>query len=177
MVNQNSEQENAKKEVKDKGWYEVEEQREEDLKFKKRSHNLFYKVLKRNPLDAINDIYRNVIDKLNLEEIEQEWQWWGAYIWCNEALRRLFNIRVENVYGDLFPEYGGGIIVSNHESHFDPFFVGGSCQQRIHWMSKLENFKTPIVRTLFRNLGAFELDRDKPNEGWEITTASSPPYA
>lgn len=167
IVSLNSEQDNVKEEIKDKIWYEEEEKREE-LKYEKRSYNMFYKILKRNPLDAINDVYRKVIDKLNLEEIEQEWQWWAAYVWCNESLRRLFNIRVENVYGDLFPEYGGGIIVSNHESHFDPFFVGGTCQRRIHWMSKLGNFKTPIVRTLFRNLGAFKLDRDNPAEAWEI---------
>jgi 1-acyl-sn-glycerol-3-phosphate acyltransferase len=34
-------------------------------------------------------------------------------------------------------------------------------------MSKLDNFKTPIVKTLFNNLGAFKVDRDTPERGWE----------
>jgi 1-acyl-sn-glycerol-3-phosphate acyltransferase len=34
-------------------------------------------------------------------------------------------------------------------------------------MSKLDNFKTPIVRTLFNNLGAFKIDRENPDHGWE----------
>jgi 1-acyl-sn-glycerol-3-phosphate acyltransferase len=34
-------------------------------------------------------------------------------------------------------------------------------------MSKLDNFKTPLVRTLFTNLGAFKVDRDNPEAGWE----------
>jgi 1-acyl-sn-glycerol-3-phosphate acyltransferase len=39
--------------------------------------------------------------------------------------------------------------------------------RHIHWMSKLDNFKTPIVRTLFTNLSAFKLDRDNPTIGWQ----------
>jgi 1-acyl-sn-glycerol-3-phosphate acyltransferase len=34
-------------------------------------------------------------------------------------------------------------------------------------MSKLDNFKTPLVKTLFTNLGAFKLDRENPEQGWE----------
>jgi 1-acyl-sn-glycerol-3-phosphate acyltransferase len=48
----------------------------------------------------------------------------------------------------------------------DPFFVGAATERPIRWMSKVENFKTPIVRTLFKNLGAFELDRDNSAAGW-----------
>ncbi len=34
-------------------------------------------------------------------------------------------------------------------------------------MSKLDNFKTPIVKTLFNNLGAFKVDRENPERGWQ----------
>ncbi|GAH16464.1 unnamed protein product [marine sediment metagenome] len=34
-------------------------------------------------------------------------------------------------------------------------------------MSKLDNFKTPIVKTLFNNLGAFKVDRETPERGWQ----------
>jgi 1-acyl-sn-glycerol-3-phosphate acyltransferase len=67
----------------------------------------------------------------------------------------------------MFPEYGPGILVGNHESHIDPFFYGAACHRRIRYMSKIDNFKTPIVKTLFNNLGAFKVDRENPERGWD----------
>ncbi|MFX1337556.1 MAG: lysophospholipid acyltransferase family protein [Promethearchaeota archaeon] len=147
--------------------YDVVEQ-ELELKYEKTSHDAMYKVLKYNPIDWLNDKYRKFIDMHQLTEIEGQLQWWAAYIYVKEILRLLFDHKVENPYKTLFPEYGPGIIISNHESHFDPFFIGATCHRRIRWMSKIENFKTPIVRTLFTNLGAFRLDRDNPEPGWEM---------
>jgi 1-acyl-sn-glycerol-3-phosphate acyltransferase len=152
---------------KEKVDYDIVEQ-ELELKYEKRSHDAMYKVLKHNPIDWLNDKYRRFLEMQHITETEGELQWWAAYIYVKETLRLLFNHKVENPYKTLFPEYGPGIIVSNHESHFDPFFIGASCHRRIRWMSKIENFKTPIVRTLFTNLGAFRLDRDNPEPGWDI---------
>lgn len=157
----------TKKEDKEQVDYNLVEQ-ELELKYEKKSHDTMYKILKYNPIDWLNDKYRKFLDMHQLSEIEGQLQWWVGYIYVKEILRRLFNHRVENPYKTLFPEYGPGIIISNHESHFDPFFIGASCHRRIRWMSKIENFKTPIVRTLFTNLGAFRLDRDNPEPGWEM---------
>ncbi len=164
--------------VLEKSDYELEEEKEKenydiiekelDIKYEARHQNLLYKILKYNPIDFLNNQYRKFIDIHHMNDIECQLQWWGAYIYVKEVLRRVFNHRVENPYKLLFPEYGPGVIVSNHESHFDPFFVGASCHRQIRWMSKLENFKTPLVRTLFYNLGAFRLDRENPEEGWNI---------
>jgi len=154
-------------EEKEKENYDIVE-KELDLKYEARHQNLLYKILKYNPIDLINNQYRKFIDIHHLNEIEGPLQWWLAYVYVKEVLRRVFNHRIENPYKTLFPEYGPGVIVSNHESHFDPFFVGASCHRQIRWMSKIENFKTPLVRTLFYNLGAFRLDRENPDEGWNI---------
>ncbi len=154
-------------EEKEKENYDIVE-KELDLKYEARHQNILYKILKYNPIDWLNNQYRKFIDIHHFNEIECELQWWAAYIYVKEVLRKVFNHRVENPYKTLFPEYGPGVIVSNHESHFDPFFVGASCHRQIRWMSKIENFKTPLVRTLFYNLGAFRLDRENPEEGWNI---------
>ncbi|MFW9899012.1 MAG: lysophospholipid acyltransferase family protein [Candidatus Thorarchaeota archaeon] len=150
---------------KDKVKYEIEAKEPEELLYKKKTHNWIYKILKLNPIDPINNFIRSILDKLTIQEEADEFQWWIAYgIWCKAAMRLFWNYRVE---GPISPEHGGAVIVSNHNSHLDPFFVGGAVYKPIRWMSKKENFKTPLVTTLFKNLGAFELDRDNPDKGFE----------
>jgi len=140
----------------------------EEIKFKKSSNEIMNQILKYNPIDPLNDLYRKIIDALRFTEEEKELQWWGAHIYVHLLTRFVWRIKVENEDGHLFPQYGPGILISNHESHFDPFFVGSATENiRIQWMSKKENFLTPLVRTLFTNLGAFLLDRDNPQEGWD----------
>jgi len=145
----------------------TEEKEKEELEFGKRHQNWMYKILKYNPIDPLNDLYRQAIDRLNIEKIEGELQWWAAYIYIKFFARLLWNFKTEYPLGNLFPEYGPGILVGSHESHLDPFFYGAACQRRIRYMSKLDNFKTPLVKTLFTNLGAFKIDREYPEEGWE----------
>ncbi|MFX0075347.1 MAG: lysophospholipid acyltransferase family protein [Candidatus Hermodarchaeota archaeon] len=145
----------------------TEEKEQEELDFGKRHQNATYKILKYNPIDPLNDLYRQAIDRLDLEDIEGQLQWWAAYIYIKFFARLLWNFKAEYPLGNMFPEYGPGILVGNHESHLDPFFYGAACHRRIRYMSKLDNFKTPLVRTLFTNLGAFKLDRENPEQGWE----------
>ncbi|MFX0048430.1 MAG: lysophospholipid acyltransferase family protein [Candidatus Hermodarchaeota archaeon] len=146
----------------------IEEKEQEDLDFGKRHQNATYKMLKYNPIDPLNDLYRKAIERLDLEEVEGKLQWWAAFIYVKFFARLLWNFKAEYPLGNMFPEYGPGILVGNHESHLDPFFYGAACHRRIRYMSKLDNFKTPIVRTLFTNLGAFKLDRENPEPAWEM---------
>ncbi len=142
-----------------------------ELVYTKRHQSLAYKILKYNPIDPLNDLYHWIVDKMHFSKEEGELQWWAAYIYVKFVTRTLWNFKVDNVYKTLFPEYGGGILVGNHRSHLDPFFFGGACQRRIRFMSKDENFKTPLVRTLFRNLGAFSLgergNKEHVKRAWE----------
>jgi 1-acyl-sn-glycerol-3-phosphate acyltransferase len=145
----------------------IEEKMQEELKYEKRHQDWTYKILKYNPIDPLNDLYRYIIKRLDLKQIEGRLQWWAAYIYVKWAARTFWNFKAEYPKGNIFPEWGPGILVGNHESHIDPFFYGAACHRRIRYMSKLDNFKTPIVRTLFNNLGAFKVDRENPERGWE----------
>lgn len=142
-----------------------------ELKYSKKSHNWVYKVLKYNPIDPLNDLWRKFIDSINMTEKEKKVQWWLGYIYVKWLARTFWNFKARYPKGNMFPEYGAGILVSSHQSHLDPFFCGAACHRHIHWMSKLDNFKTPLVKTLFTNLSAFKLDRDNPKIGWEKAKA------
>ena len=145
----------------------IEEKMHEELKYEKRHQDWTYKFMKYNPIDPLNDLYRYIIKRMDLKQIEGRLQWWAAYIYIKWAVRTFWNFKAEYPKGNMFPEYGPGILVGNHESHLDPFFYGAACHRRIRYMSKLDNFKTPIVRTLFNNLGAFRVDRENPALGWQ----------
>ncbi len=145
----------------------TEHKMQEELKYQKRHQDWTYKIMKFNPIDPLNDLYRYIIKRLDLKKIEGRLQWWAAYIYIKQAARMFWNFKAEYPKGNIFPEYGPGILVANHESHIDPFFYGAACHRRIRYMSKLDNFKTPIVRTLFNNLGAFKVDRENPDRAWE----------
>ena len=138
-----------------------------ELKYEKRHQDWTYKLMKFNPIDPLNDLYRYFIKRLDLKQIEGRIQWWAAYVYIKFFARTLWNFKTEYPKGNMFPEWGPGILVSDHNSHLDPFFVGSAGHRRIRYMSKLDNFKTPIVKTLFNNLGAFKVDRDNPERGWE----------
>jgi 1-acyl-sn-glycerol-3-phosphate acyltransferase len=144
----------------------LEEKMKTDLEYEKGHEKLLYKLTKLNPIDPLNDKYREFIKAIDFEKEEGRLQWWAAYFYVKLACRLLWNFKAEYPNKNMFPEYGPGIVVSNHQSHLDPFFLGAACHRRIRYMSKLDNFKTPIAKTLFTNLGAFKLDRDNPALGW-----------
>lgn len=143
---------------------DIVEEESEDLEFEKKEHNKLYNILKNNPIDPLNDKVRNVLDRLDILDKADAFQWWLAYIWAKPIMRLLWNYRVQ---GELAPEYGHVIFVGNLQSHLDPFFIGGAVHRRIQWMSKPDNFKTPIIRSLFKNLGGFEHDEDNPDPAFE----------
>ncbi|MHA2051689.1 MAG: lysophospholipid acyltransferase family protein [Promethearchaeota archaeon] len=145
----------------------MEEKMREELKYEKRHQDWTYKLMKYNPIDPLNDLYRYIIKRLDLKQIEGRLQWWAAYIYIKWAARTFWNFKAEYPKGNMFPEWGPGILVGSHESHLDPFFYGAACHRRIRYMSKIDNFKTPIVKTLFNNLGAFRVDRENPARAWE----------
>ena len=145
----------------------TDEKMQQELKYEQRHQDWTYKLMKLNPIDPLNDLYRYIIKRLELKPIEGRLQWWAAYIYIKFFARTLWNFKAVYPKGNMFPEWGAGILVGNHESHLDPFFYGAACHRRIRYMSKLDNFKTPLVKTLFNNLGAFKIDRENPERGWE----------
>ena len=77
--------------------------------------------MKMNPIDPLNEKYREFIENRDIEKIEGRLQWWGAYIYVKLVCRLLWNFKAEYPNKNMFPEYGPGIVVSNHQSHLDPF--------------------------------------------------------
>ncbi len=148
---------------------EAEKEKPKPSGFGKTMQDIMGFILKYNPIDPINDFARKVLSKFDLEDKFVALNWWGwAFPWIRYICRAYWNLRVE---GEMFPEYGGIIYCTNHVSHIDPFFVSAAIQRRVEWMSKEENFETPLMRTLFKNLGAFPVKRGEKDE-WAYNKAT-----
>lgn len=56
---------------------------------------------------------------------------------------------------------GGALILSTHQSHFDPLLIGVAFNERLNYLAKRSLFKSKIFGALISLLNAIELDRDR----------------
>jgi 1-acyl-sn-glycerol-3-phosphate acyltransferase len=61
------------------------------------------------------------------------------------------------------PKKGPVVIVPNHKSFWDPFFVAIVLRRPVHFMGKAEHFDGPLART-FLALGAFPVRRGESDD-------------
>ena len=70
---------------------------------------------------------------------------------------------LEFVDAHHIPKTGPAILAANHVTNLDPFAIGQPTPRRVHFMSKIENFRTPITRWIQYSGNAFPVDRGKPD--------------
>lgn len=70
----------------------------------------------------------------------------------------IFDLRVHDI--EKLNNYEGGLIIcGNHTSMIDPVILAVSTKKQIHFMGKKELFENRFLSFVFRNLGAFPVDR------------------
>jgi 1-acyl-sn-glycerol-3-phosphate acyltransferase len=70
----------------------------------------------------------------------------------------LFRLRVAG--REHWPETGGALICSNHQSYFDPPLVGLTCGRRMNYLAREGLFRVPVLGQLIRFLDAIPIDRE-----------------
>ncbi len=64
------------------------------------------------------------------------------------------------IYGEEnVPKQGAVIIVSNHASDFDPLILANCVNRPVAFMAKEELFKIPVLRTVIKLYGAYQVKR------------------
>lgn len=56
---------------------------------------------------------------------------------------------------------GAALVLSNHQSNFDPILVGLIFNDRLNYVARQSLFKNPLLAAIIRLLDAIELDRDR----------------
>lgn len=85
------------------------------------------------------------------------WLYRFAFSFITPLWRMLFRMQItgaENV-----PAEGAVLLVSNHRSNLDPFFVGSSFTRQIHFMAKAELWRFKPLGRLIDLLGTFPVNR------------------
>ncbi len=67
-----------------------------------------------------------------------------------------FNLKgAENI-----PRYGRAIIISNHQSNWDPIIVAMITYRFVHWLGKIELFQNKLLAWFFKSVNVIPVDRE-----------------
>ncbi|HJW76442.1 MAG TPA: lysophospholipid acyltransferase family protein, partial [Thermoleophilia bacterium] len=105
---------------------------------------------------------------------EDPWFYKVARVVLPTTLAQLFHLRASGT--EHLPPQGPAIIVINHQSEFDPPFIGVAFQRPLRYMAKSELFGHPWFRWLIEHLGAFPIyrgegDREALRRSLEVLAA------
>lgn len=70
----------------------------------------------------------------------------------------VYRVRFSGLHN--IPAEGGVLVVSNHQSHFDPPLVGIGCSRRMNYVARETLFRFPVFGRLIRSVDAIPIDRD-----------------
>ena len=62
------------------------------------------------------------------------------------------------------PQKGAAIFLSNHSHALDPFLSASNVPRKVHWVSKLENYKYPFFRPILQCSGSIPLRRGQSDQ-------------
>jgi len=69
-----------------------------------------------------------------------------------------FGVRYSGLHN--IPASGGVLVVSNHQSHLDPPFIGMGCPRMMNFVARETLFRVKWFGSLLRALGAMPIDRE-----------------
>ncbi len=76
------------------------------------------------------------------------------------CLAAILAYRVRHTGKQNIPAEGGVLVVSNHQSHFDPPMIGIGCPRHMNFLARDTLFRFAPFRWLIRSLDAIPIDRE-----------------
>jgi 1-acyl-sn-glycerol-3-phosphate acyltransferase len=85
------------------------------------------------------------------------WYDWLRFV-CRLTALVVFRVRCQN--RQRVPDVGGGLVLSNHQSHLDPVLIGLACDRRLNFLARQSLFGFAPFRWLIESLDAIPIDRE-----------------
>ncbi len=85
---------------------------------------------------------------------------WYRILQTAAQLAGVLAYRVRHTGMHNIPSDGGVLVISNHQSHFDPPLVGMGSRRRMNYVARDTLFGFPPFRWLIKSLDAIPIDRD-----------------
>jgi 1-acyl-sn-glycerol-3-phosphate acyltransferase len=83
--------------------------------------------------------------------------YWGVHSFARAVAAFLGGVRAEGV--EHVPGSGPFLLISNHQSVLDPFYIQPLCPQPVHPMAKSTQFAVPVVGFIMRRVNVFPVRR------------------
>ncbi len=120
-------------------------------------------LIKCNPIDPLATISRKIMKTFGVLDVFDDFVYWNlGHCNFNKLFKTYWKYPVRGK--ENFPEYGGALVISNHQSELDPFLVGSAVHRKVQWLSKAENFKIPIFKSFITPFGTIPLKRGQKDE-------------
>ena len=100
------------------------------------------------------DYARKYAQANGLEKPPEDWHANLYVAYVNTKGLQMIYTGVENI-----PSQGGVLVISNHQSHFDPPLVGAGCRRQMNYLARDSLFRFAPFRWLIRSLDAIPIDR------------------
>lgn len=85
--------------------------------------------------------------------------WYGLlHVVCRLLGVVLYGIRVRG--RSHVPASGGALVLSNHQSHYDPILIGLACDRRLNYVARSTLFRFSPFRWLIHSLDAIPIERE-----------------
>ena len=94
-----------------------------------------------------------------LRENGKRWVYYGVRLSARFIAVFVFHLRCIDRHHTRVD--GGAMILSTHQSHFDPVLVGVAFNERLNFLARRSLFKNRLLGGLIGLLDAIELDRDR----------------
>ncbi|MHA1584902.1 MAG: lysophospholipid acyltransferase family protein [Promethearchaeota archaeon] len=119
-------------------------------------------LLECNLIDPFSTFTRKIMRKIGVVDVYDEAYYWNGRQFIRDFIKKFWKY---NIKGESnFPEYGGAVVVSNHQSELDPFIVACSVHRKVRYLSKIENFSIPIFKSVITPFGVIPIKRGQSDK-------------
>lgn len=119
-------------------------------------------IIQYNILDYFIPRLRKFYRKLGILDFMDTRFYWLAWRFVRFVKKKLWPGKITGVSN--IPTIGAGIFVPNHSHALDPFLSACFVHRKVHWVSKIENYRYPFFRPILQSTSSIPLRRGQSDQ-------------